>query len=111
MVAQHFADGEEQTAILENRLWTEPITYMQRGSFISLSTISLLLEVLPLVIAHQESEHVETERPQITTVEAGPDHAVSYFAYSAYHGFIYGHIVLMLLAWAVVLPVGACDAF
>ena len=75
-----------------------------------------LLELLPLVVAQIEDTHgsggktVIQAPPSRPTVPDGVDEATmepqSYFALSDHSSVIFAHISVMVLAWAVVLPVG-----
>lgn len=80
------------------------------------SSAALLLAALPLVAAHgDEHEHSGmamdmgtahinmTGTPISATTPAVPH---NYFRYPGFAGWMYAHIVLMTIAWAVVLPVG-----
>ncbi|KAI5198492.1 hypothetical protein AUEXF2481DRAFT_44233 [Aureobasidium subglaciale EXF-2481] len=72
---------------------------------------ALLLAALPLVTAHgDEHEHsgmaMDMKTAHInTTVAAAASAAVSnYFRFPEFAGWMYAHIALMTIAWAVVLP-------
>lgn len=79
-------------------------------------SVALLLAALPLVAAHGD-EHEHTAMPMdmgsthtnmasaaiATAVPAVPH---NYFRYPGFAGWMYAHITLMTIAWAVVLPVG-----
>ena len=77
---------------------------------------ALLLAALPLVAAHgDEHEHSGTAmdmgNAHINMTSAATAAAPSavphnYFRYPGFAGWMYAHIVLMTIAWAVVLPVG-----
>lgn len=80
------------------------------------SSALLLLAALPLVTAHGDehehsgmamnigSAHINmTSTPIVATTSAVPH---NYFRYPGFAGWMYAHIVLMTIAWAVVLPVG-----
>jgi hypothetical protein len=76
----------------------------------------LLLAALPLVAAHgdehehfgstmnMESTHHNMTSPMAATVTQAVPH--NYFRYPGSAGWMYAHIALMTIAWAVVLPVG-----
>jgi hypothetical protein len=76
----------------------------------------LLLAALPLVAAHgDEHEHsgmamnmesIHSNMTSATTVAATPAVPHNYFRYPGFAGWMYAHIALMTIAWAVVLPVG-----
>lgn len=76
----------------------------------------LLLAALPLVAAHGDehehsgmamnmgSAHINMTSAATAEVPSAVPH--NYFRYSGFAGWMYAHIVLMTIAWAVVLPVG-----
>lgn len=76
----------------------------------------LLLAALPLVTAHgDEHEHsgmamdMGSVHINMTSAATGETPSVvphNYFRYPGFAGWMYAHIVLMTIAWAVVLPVG-----
>jgi hypothetical protein len=67
---------------------------------LTLATAALLLELLPLVVAHGE-EH--NEGPVEVQDSGRPQ---SYWSLSDHAALMYWHIGLEILAWIVVLPVG-----
>lgn len=81
---------------------------MARGTLIT-AIAALLLQLLPLVVAHGDEHHGEAmdmsaqdvSVPQPQT--AGPQ---SYWRLTEYATLMYWHIALEILAWVVVLPVG-----
>lgn len=94
--------------------------YFMLSNCISLaSSAVLLLAALPLVTAHgDEDVHREMTMDMgsayinmtSTSVAATtPDVPHNYFRYQGFAGWMYAHIVLMTIAWAVVLPVGKFD--
>jgi hypothetical protein len=76
----------------------------------------LLLAALPLVAAHGDehehsgmvmnmgSIHLNTTSSTAAAVTQAVPH--NYFRYPGFAGWMYAHIALMVIAWAVVLPVG-----
>jgi hypothetical protein len=73
---------------------------MTNWRVLTLATAALLLEKLPLVVAHGE-EH--NEGPVEVQDGGRPQ---SYWGLSDYAALMYWHIGLEILAWIVVLPVG-----
>jgi hypothetical protein len=77
----------------------------------------LLLAALPLVTAHGDehahsgmamdmgSTHINMTSAA-TAATILPDVPHNYFRYPGFAGWMYAHIILMTIAWAVVLPVG-----
>lgn len=76
------------------------------------ATAALLLETLPLVVAHghgdgegSAAEEMDKQKvPQHQDVNGNG--ASSYWRLSEHAGLMYTHIALEMLAWFVVLPVG-----
>lgn len=75
-----------------------------------LATAALLLEALPLVVAHGHGD--ETSGSSMDMENAAqpsiPDGDVphSYWSLPEHTSLIFAHIVLEIIAWFVVLPVG-----
>ena len=79
-------------------------------------SVALLLAALPSVAAHgDEHEHTampmdmgstHTNMTSAATATAVPAVPHNYFRYPGFAGWMYAHIALMIIAWAVVLPVG-----
>jgi hypothetical protein len=79
-------------------------------------SVLLLLAALPLVVAHgDEHEHsampmdmgnTHTNMTSAAIPTAVPAVPHNYFRYPGFAGWMYVHIALMTIAWAVVLPVG-----
>jgi hypothetical protein len=77
----------------------------------------LLLAALPLVAAHGDehahsgmtmdmgSTHINMTTAA-TAATISPDVSHNYFRYPGFAGWMYAHIILMTIAWAVVLPLG-----
>jgi len=85
---------------------------MQRGRVLALAAAALLLEALPLAVAHG-SEHDDGKMDM--DMGGGPEapasadsKPMSYWSLTDHVGVMYTHILLMSLAWVVVLPVGEC---
>jgi hypothetical protein len=87
---------------------------MNRISLVGLG--GLLLAALPRVAAHGV-EHEQAgmdmnmgsthlNMTSATTAVAAPAVPHNYFRYPGSAGWVYAHIALMTIAWAVVLPVG-----
>lgn len=90
-----------------------PILYMTRGRVLLLAATALLLETLPLVVAHGE-EHDEVgmdmkDAPQPPVQDGGAP--TSYWSLSEHAGLMYMHILTEIIAWVVVLPVGEPNIF
>ncbi|KAH7029345.1 uncharacterized protein B0I36DRAFT_244651 [Microdochium trichocladiopsis] len=69
---------------------------------------AVLLATLPLALAHGDEEHMDMDMA-MASPEPQPDSDpanLTYFRLPEHTGAIYGHIVLMVLAWIVVLPIG-----
>jgi hypothetical protein len=85
---------------------------MLQGRAVLVATAALLLEALPLVVAHGHGEDEGSaagemdmqkgSRPQ----NVNGDGASNYWRLSEHAGLMYMHIALEVLAWFVVLPVG-----
>ncbi|KAI4716928.1 hypothetical protein E4T48_06898 [Aureobasidium sp. EXF-10727] len=74
------------------------------------SSAGLLLAVLPLVAAHgDEHEHsgmaMNVGNTHNMTAAVTPAVPHNYFRYPGFAGWLYVHIALMTIAWAVVLPI------
>jgi len=83
---------------------------MQRGRVLALAATALLLEALPLAVAHG-SGHDDGNMDMGGSPEApasADSKPMSYWSLADHVGIMYTHILLMSLAWAVVLPVGEC---
>lgn len=82
----------------------------------SVSSALLLLAALPLVLAHgDEHEHSgmamemgSTHGNMTTGATVAATSAVpnNYFRYPEFAGWMYAHIALMTIAWAIILPIG-----
>lgn len=82
----------------------------------SVNPALLLLAALPLVLAHgDEHEHsgmamdmgsTHVNMTAAATVAAPSAAPSNYFRYPEFAGWMYAHIALMTIAWAIVLPVG-----
>ena len=76
--------------------------------------VTLLLASTTVVLAHGHDNHAgETANmghvpsPMSTvTMNSSSTLPQSYFTYSASRGLILGHIILMILSWFFVLPIG-----
>lgn len=87
---------------------------MLRGRVVLVATAALLLEALPLVVAHGQGEgegegsaagELDMQNaPQPQVVNS--DGASSYWRLSEHANLMYMHIALEVLAWFFVLPVG-----
>lgn len=78
---------------------------MTRVYFLLLATAALLLEVSPLVAAHGDEHDVPMhDAPPTPSEDNGTPQ--SYWTLTEYATLMYWHIVLEILAWIVVLPVG-----
>jgi len=83
---------------------------MLGGRVLTLAAAALVLEVLPLALAHG---HDDSGMDMANMDEASPSTIVtehtgleSYYWHPEHKGFMYAHVALMILGWAVVLPVG-----
>jgi len=83
---------------------------MQRGRVLTLAAAALLLEALPLAVAHgSEHDGGNLDMGGSPEAPASADRKpMSYWSLTDHVGIVYIHILLMSLAWAVVLPVGEC---
>lgn len=82
----------------------------------SVSSALLLLAALPLVLAHgDEHEHsgmamemgsTHGNMTTAATIAATSTVPNNYFRYPEFAGWMYAHIALMTIAWAIVLPIG-----
>jgi hypothetical protein len=80
------------------------------------ATFTLFLASLATAIPHGDDEsmdmgmdmHMVTDAPKPTTtaMHANTDGMMSYFAYTKHSSAIIAHIVLMVLGWCFILPVG-----
>lgn len=76
----------------------------------TLATAALLLEALPLVVAHGHGDESgpggvdahHSPQPQVQNSDVPP----SYWSLSEHAGLMYMHIALEVIAWLIVLPVG-----
>jgi hypothetical protein len=78
---------------------------MPNRAALAIATAALLLEFLPLVVAHGD-EHMDMsahDAPQPQLQDAPPS---SYWSLSEHVALMYWHIGLEILAWVVILPVG-----
>lgn len=83
-----------------------------------------LFEVVPLVFAHDHGSHSgetqDKEAPPMSNMSLplnstmlNPSHAApqSYFDWLDFRGLMLAHIVLMVIAWFFVLPIGGYTLF
>jgi hypothetical protein len=74
---------------------------------VTLATAALLLEVLPLVVAHG---HGDGSDDNSMDMHAAPqpvkNDSRSYWSLTEHVGLMYMHIALEVIAWFAVLPVG-----
>ncbi|CAM1503741.1 Fc.00g013320.m01.CDS01 [Cosmosporella sp. VM-42] len=75
---------------------------MALTALLSHTTSTIVLGLLPLVLAHG-GEHGETHEGD--TPQDRTEYPASYFANPSHVGLIYSHIALMVAAWVFVLPV------
>ncbi|KAF1966755.1 hypothetical protein BU23DRAFT_485531 [Bimuria novae-zelandiae CBS 107.79] len=81
---------------------------MTRAQVLTLATVALLLEVLPLVAAHDDEHHdgsmdMHDAPPQPAVDNEAPQ---SYWRLPEHASLMYWHIALEIVAWVVALPVG-----
>lgn len=89
---------------------------MQTGRILLPATAALLLEVIPLVVAHG---HDATPAMAMGGAHSGQSHAAamnvtmdeyvappSYFRHPECAGWMYAHIAFMAVGWVFVLPLG-----
>jgi len=86
---------------------------MVSNRILPISSAVLVLAALPLVAAHgDEHEHsgmamdMSSTHVNMTSAATRPDVPHNYFRYPGFAGWMYAHIALMAIGWAVVLPVG-----
>ena len=89
---------------------------MPTGRALLITAAAALLELLPLAVAHGEDFHgpdgktAMQEAPGRPTIADGLNQTLveprSYFALPDHASAMYAHILLMVLAWIVLLPVG-----
>ncbi|ORY12014.1 hypothetical protein BCR34DRAFT_537515 [Clohesyomyces aquaticus] len=83
---------------------------MPRGYLLSLAAAALLLEAVPLVIAHGDDNDGgymdmgahDAPRPHVHD-NGSPQ---SYWSYPEHLGLLYMHVALEVIAWVVILPIG-----
>lgn len=68
------------------------------------ATSTLVLGLLPVVIAH--GEHGGHDEITPDELKDSSEYPQTYFAHTDHVGVIYTHIALMTLAWVFILPVG-----
>jgi hypothetical protein len=77
----------------------------------------LLFAALPFVAAHGDEHELSGMAMEMgsthinitsvaTAATTSPDIPHNYFRYPGFAGWMYAHIILMTIAWAVVLPIG-----
>ena len=77
--------------------------------FLALMSIA---SALPLALAHGGEEHMDMDMSMDSAQSSAdapadlPVGNLTYFGLPEHAGAMYGHIVLMVLAWVVILPVG-----
>lgn len=85
---------------------------MPRGRILTLATAALLLEALPLVVAHGTDHNDGMDMGGMPEAPATNPEAhtrpMSYWSYSEHASLVYVHILLMVMGWTIVLPVGMC---
>jgi len=76
---------------------------------------AVLLGLAPLTVAHGHDEEMKMDmgepaisRPTIPLPSASAAGLGSYFQYGEHSGLMFAHILLMVVAWVFVLPVGEC---
>jgi len=79
------------------------------------SPLLLPLAILPIVIAHEHSDtidytYIDMTRFHSNCMPMGAMHSElslsSYLNYPKYATLMYAHILLMVLSWVVLLPIG-----
>lgn len=94
---------------------------VQTPAFVSI-TVLVLLEVLPGVLAHGHDDHagksMDMGAPDMvhsapspgvrpSTIADSPINSPeSYFAHSQLAGLMLAHVVIMIIAWFFILPIG-----
>lgn len=67
----------------------------------------VLFALLPVVLAHGDEGHdMDMSHASDKPKEVAPEYPDTYFAHPDHVGAIYAHIILMVLSWVFVLPVG-----
>ena len=85
---------------------------MPRGRAVTLATAALLLELLPLVVAHGDGDDHTKEGMDMPAAPQPVDGGSrSYWSLTEHAGLMYMHIGLEMIAWFVVLPVGMSTIF
>lgn len=88
---------------------------MLRRRALLLATAALLLEALPLALAHGDDHDasdmsgmppMSEAHSQPTPATSSSDGPTSYWSLSEHVSLLSTHILLMTLAWVVLLPVG-----
>ena len=80
-------------------------------SRLKLIAVTLLLAPTTVVLAHGHDNHAGEAKYALSPTSAASMNSsstspASYFTYPAFRGLILGHVVLMVLAWFLILPVG-----
>lgn len=98
---------------------------MVHRPLIALSTALSLLPAISRVLAHGDEDGHSGEVKEMETMMATAVSSVipsvtanassltapeSYFGYPAMSGLMIGHIILMIIAWFFILPIGQPDA-
>jgi hypothetical protein len=65
---------------------------------------ALLLGALPQVVAHGDEHTQMDQEHQPPATASTQETAPTYFRHSGHAGWMYAHIALMIISWAVVLP-------
>lgn len=79
---------------------------MKRWNTLAFASTAVLLGLLPLALAHGDEDMNmggDAPEPAPAKVESPPS---SYFRYKEHSNVILAHIVLMVIGWGFVLPVG-----
>lgn len=80
-----------------------------RSAFRVAAATAFLGLLLPVVLAHGDDDTMDMgEAVGLAADEPNPDveYPPTYFAHPEHRGVLVAHIVLMVLAWVVVLPIG-----
>jgi hypothetical protein len=77
---------------------------MQMNRAITTAAAALLLGSLPIVAAHGGG-HAQTKQDNVPAIDAEPQNATpTYFRHPDHAGWMYAHLILMIVGWVVVLP-------
>lgn len=79
---------------------------MKRWSAFAVVSTAIILELLPVAVAHGHDGEDNNVEMDMTAAESPADMGYSYFRHPDHVKLIVAHIALMSIGWIFVLPIG-----